>query len=120
MRAWNFTGLAMWLWNLRLPIYKLTKRGGHASTAEQTWGLASEVHHRPDDGVTPEFYHKTLEPLGFNVKVYPHNHTIGAEVFLGNYGKSDRKYRFGQLLSGIDPDSPQAALSLMCVATRHA
>ncbi|MEH2326884.1 MAG: hypothetical protein V7K32_25630 [Nostoc sp.] len=44
----------MWLWNLRLWLYRLIKRGGHTTAAEQTWGLATEVHHRPGDGVTPE------------------------------------------------------------------
>ncbi|BAZ32903.1 hypothetical protein NIES4074_54100 [Cylindrospermum sp. NIES-4074] len=119
LSAWNLTGLGMWLWNLRLPLYRLIQRGGHSSTAEQTWGLATEVHHRPGDGVTPELFTKILEPLGFTVKLYPHNHTIGAHVLQGNYGQADRKYRFAQLLSGINPDSPQAALSLMCVATRN-
>ncbi|MHC5738921.1 class I SAM-dependent methyltransferase [Nostoc sp.] len=119
LTAWNFQGLGLWLWNLRLWLYRLIKRGGHTSAAEQTWALATEVHHRPGDGVTPEFYYKILEPLGFSVKVYPHNHTVGAEVLLGNYGKSDNKYRFAQLCSLINPNSPLAALSLMCVATRH-
>ncbi|MEH2060475.1 MAG: class I SAM-dependent methyltransferase [Nostoc sp.] len=119
LTAWNFQGLGLWLWNLRLGLYRLIKRGGHASAAEQTWGLATEVHHRPGDGVTPELYYKVLEPLGFSVKVYPHNHTVGAEVLQGNYGESDKKYRLAQLWSGINPNSPQAALSLMCVATRH-
>ena len=119
LTAWNFQGLGLWLWNLRLGLYRLIRRGGHASAAEQTWGLATEVHHRPGDGVTPELYYKVLEPLGFSVKVYPHNHTVGAEVLQGNYGESDKKYRFAQLWSGINPNSPQAALSLMCVATRH-
>ncbi|MEH2458733.1 class I SAM-dependent methyltransferase [Nostoc sp.] len=120
LTAWNFQGLGLWLWNLRYWLYRLIKRGGHTSAAEQTWGLASEVHHRPGDGVTPELYYKILEPLGFSVKVYPHNHTVGAEVLQGNYGESDKKYRLAQLWSGINPNSPQAALSLMCVATRDA
>ncbi|WP_413200382.1 class I SAM-dependent methyltransferase [Nostoc piscinale] len=118
--AWDFQGLGMWLWQFRLGLYRLIKRGGHASAAEQSWGLATEVHHRPGDGVTAEMFHRTLEPLGFTVKTYPHNHHLGAETFEGNYGQSEWKYRFAQFLSGINPDSPQAALSLMCVATRRA
>ncbi|MEA5504506.1 class I SAM-dependent methyltransferase [Halotia wernerae UHCC 0503] len=119
LTAWDFQGLGLWLWNLRLWLYRFIKRGGHTSKAEQIWGLATEVHHRPGDGVTPDFYYKTLEPLGFTVKVYPHNHTLGAEVLQGDYGESDKKYRLAQLCSGINPNSSQAALSLMCVATRH-
>ncbi|MEH2326883.1 MAG: hypothetical protein V7K32_25625 [Nostoc sp.] len=57
-----------------------------------------------------------MEPLGFGIKVYPHNHTVGAEELLGNYGKSDKNYRLAQLCSGINPNSLLAALSLMCVA----
>jgi SAM-dependent methyltransferase len=84
LTAWNFQGLGLWLWNLRLWLYRLIKPGGHTTAAEQTWGLASEIHHRPGDGVTPELYYKILEPLGFNVKIYPHNHTVGAEVLQGD------------------------------------
>lgn len=119
LSAWNYKGLSMWLWQFRLGLYRLIKRGGHTSAAEQSWGLASEVHHRPGDGVTSEMFHKTLEPLGFSVKIYPHNHQLGAETFQGNYGKAGWKYRYAQLLSGIDPNSSQAALSLMCVATKR-
>ena len=116
--AWNFKGLGMLLWKVRLPLYRLIKQWGHASCSEQTCRLASETHHDAGKGVSPKLYYKTLEPLGFTVKVYPHNHTVGAEVLQGNYGQSDRKYRFAQLVSGINPNSPEAALSLMCVATR--
>ncbi|MEH1920168.1 class I SAM-dependent methyltransferase [Nostoc sp.] len=119
LTAWNFQGLGLWLWNFRLWLYRLIKRGGHTSAVEQTWALATEVHHRPGDGVTPELYYKVLVSKGFHVKIYPHNHTVGAEVLLGNYGKSNKKYRLAQLCSGINPNSPLAALSLMCVATRH-
>jgi ubiquinone/menaquinone biosynthesis C-methylase UbiE len=118
--AWNFKGIALLMWKLRLPLYRMMKRGGHSTADEQTWGLATEAHHNPGDGMTPEFYHKILEPMGFTVNVYPHNHTIGAEVFQGNYGRSVRKYRIGQRLSGLNPDSPLAALSLMCVAKKDA
>lgn len=118
--AWNFKGLGLWLWHRRLALYRLTKQGGHASIEEQTWRLATELFHDAGKGLLPKFYHKALEPLGFTVKVYPHNHTVGAEVLQGNYGQSHWKYRFAQLVSGINPNSPEAALSLMCVATRHA
>ncbi|MEH1873665.1 hypothetical protein [Nostoc sp.] len=46
LSAWNFQGLGLWLWNLRLWLYRLIKPGGHTTAAEQTWGLATEVHHR--------------------------------------------------------------------------
>ncbi len=118
--AWNFKGIALLLWRARLPLYRLIKRGGHASVEEQTCALATEAHHRPGDGMTRQFYHQILEPLGFSVKLYPHNHTVGTEVFQGQLGQSSRKYRLGQRLSGINPDAPEAALSLMCVARRKA
>ncbi|WP_071517331.1 hypothetical protein [Geitlerinema sp. PCC 9228] len=56
--------------------------------------------------------------MGFTTNIYPHNHTIGEEVFQGHYGRSKQKYRIGQRRSGIHPDAPAAALSLMCVATK--
>ena len=118
--AWDYKGVALFLWQMRLPWYRLIKRGGHASAEEQKWSLAGEVHHKPGDGMTPDLYYQTLEPLGFTVKLYPHNHTVGAEVLQGNYGRAAWKYRFEQRLSGIKPDSPEAALSLMCIATRTA
>jgi hypothetical protein len=33
-------------------------------------------------------------------------------------GRSKLKYRIGQILSGIDPDSIEGAFSLMCIAVR--
>lgn len=116
--AWHFTGIARLLWELRLPIYRLIKRGGHSSRAEQQCSLATEAHHNPGDGITVDFYHDILSPLGFSTRVYPHNHDLGASIFQGQMGRAPWKYRLAQRLSGINPDSPTAALSLMCVAHR--
>lgn len=118
LSAWNFKGIALFLWNARLPIYRAIKRGGHSTMDEQSWALATEAHHIPGDGMTREFYHRILEPLGFTVNVYPHNHTVGTEIFQNQTGRSSRKYRWGQRLSGINPDTSEGALSLMCVARR--
>jgi ubiquinone/menaquinone biosynthesis C-methylase UbiE len=117
--AWQYQQLGLLLWRARLPLYRWLKRGGHATAEEQFWGLATEVHHRPGDGVTAELYREVLESRGFNVRLYPHNHTIGADVLNGNYGRSIWKCRLAQRLSGINPDSPEAALSLMCVARKE-
>ena len=82
--------------------------------------LATELHHKPGDGVTSELFYQTLEPLNFTIKLYPHNNTGGTEVLQGDYGKPPHwRYRVGQILSGIDPNTPGAQLSLMCVATRN-
>jgi ubiquinone/menaquinone biosynthesis C-methylase UbiE len=116
--AWYYTGLGLWLWNLRLPLYRWIKRGGHASTEEQYWGTASEIHHKPQAGIKPELFCETLEPMGFTVKLYPHNHNVGAGIFQGTYGRSVWKCRVAQRLSGINPDRPESALSLMCIARR--
>lgn len=117
--AWNYRGLGLWLWNIRLPIYRLIKRGGHASAAEQYWSIQSEIHHRPQDGVTPDLFQTTLEPLGFEIKLYQHSHTAGASVLQGNLGRAPWKCRIAQRLSGIRPDTPESALSLMCIAKKH-
>lgn len=118
MTAYKLQGLGLLLWQLRLPFYRLLKRGGHSTPSEQFWSIATEVHHRPGDGVTPELYNETLKPLGFTVKLYSHNHNLGAAVLEGKTSKSFWKTRLAQILSGINPNSPEAALSLMCIATR--
>jgi len=118
--AWNWKGLGMLLYKIRVPIYRLMSGGKFMSQKEHDAMIASETHHKPGAGVTPELYYQTLEPLGFTVKVYPHNHTLGAEVLQGIYGQSEIKYRVSQWLSGINPNSPEAALSLICVARRKA
>lgn len=39
--AYNFKGPGKWIWNLRMPIYRLMKRGGHrAEDDEQEWAAA--------------------------------------------------------------------------------
>lgn len=116
--AWDFKGVARLLWRVRLPFYRFTKRGGHATKSEQMCALASEAHHIPGDGLSYEFYHSILDPMGFSTHIYPHNHTVGSNVFTGEIGQSPMKYRLAQRLSRINPNSPNAALSLMCVATK--
>jgi SAM-dependent methyltransferase len=119
--AWNFRGLGKLLWEARRPIYRLRKRGGHnAAEDEGEWAFRSELHHKPGDGVTSELYRGTLEPLGFRVALYPHNHKVGAEVLNGSMGRKPRQIRIGQFLSGIRSDSVEGALTLMCVAAKRA
>ena len=120
LSAWNYQGLGMFFYNIRLPIYQLILRSVHIPKDERVSMLATETHHKPGDGVTPELFHQTLEPINFTVKLYPHNNTAGAEVLQGDYGQPPHwRYRVGQILSGIDPNMSEAALSLMCVATRN-
>jgi len=45
---------------------------------------------------------------------------VGAEALDGDFGRASLKMRVGQILSGIDPNSKAAALSLMCRAVRTA
>jgi len=59
-----------------------------------------------------------LERLDFSVDVYPHNHDVGAGVLESKTGRAASKIRWAQRLSGIDPDSSAAALSLMIVARK--
>lgn len=115
---WRNNAIAHWLWNLRLPLYRLTQRGGHASIEEQRWMVATEIHHLPGDGVTPELFYSTLESMGFRVQLFPHNRTVGAEVLQGKLGRSSWNIRLSQWLSGVDPDSAEGALVMMCVARR--
>jgi hypothetical protein len=94
-------------------------RGGHRSEGEEQAGAEkTEVHHRPGDGVTEDMLRSVLEREDFTVDVYPHNHRVGAGVLESKTGRAASKIRWAQRLSGIDPDSNAAALSLMIVARK--
>ncbi len=116
LSAWSFTGPGKLLWDLRLKLYHWARKGFHAEKEEQAVALASEIHHRPGDGVTSELFEDALRPLGFDVEIFPHNHGLGSEALSRCWGKSEFKYRLGQRLSSINPNSAEAALSLMCRA----
>ena len=118
--AWNFKGAAKWLWNARLWYYRQTGHGFHKTNEQQYWGLACEIHHQPAHGVTNGLFDSVLKPLNFEVAIYPHNHTAGAEVLQGQTGKANWKYRMGNFSSGRNPAAKQNALTLMCVAKRKA
>lgn len=120
MSAWDYKGLAMLFYKIRLPLYQSIFRNLHMERGERLAALSTEAHHRPGDGVTPALFYENLRPLGFTVDLYPHNNTAGAEVLKGNPGRPPHwRYGVGQRLSGIDPNSPEAALSLMCVAKKE-
>ncbi|MEY2979525.1 MAG: class I SAM-dependent methyltransferase [Prochlorotrichaceae cyanobacterium] len=117
--AWNYKGVAMVFYRLRHLIYRYLIQDLDMPTNERTQALATELHHAPGDGVTRELFCQTLTPLGFQVDLYPHNQTLGAEVLQGEIGSPPHwRYRLGQRLSGLNPNLPEAALSLMCVAQR--
>lgn len=116
--AWNYKGVAKLLWNARLWYYRYKGQGFHKTNDQQYWGLACEIHHKPGHGVTTQLFKSVLEPLGFDVAVYPHNHSEGAAVLKGQTGKAEWKYRMGNLLSGRNPAAKKNALTLMCVARR--
>ncbi|VTU21332.1 ubiquinone/menaquinone biosynthesis methyltransferase [Variovorax sp. PBL-H6] len=119
LSAWDFKGLAKFMWDARLVIYRLIGHGFHKTGFQQACGLRTEIHHRPGDGVTEALFRETLEPLGFDVQVYRHNHEIGAEALQGQWGRAEFKYRVGNFLSGRDPKAAESALSLMCVAHKR-
>jgi SAM-dependent methyltransferase len=114
----NYNWLGRLLWNARLPLYLALGRGGHATPEEQHWAQGTEVHHKPGGGVSEHMYHSTLEPLGFDVNIYPHNCNVGAAVLSGEYGKPSWKCYMAQKLSGINTNSSEAAMVLLCVAQR--
>lgn len=116
----NNNWIAHLIWNARLPIYLRMKRGGHSTAAEQYWSTATEIHHRPGDGVTPDLFRRVLDPMGFQVQLYPHNMRVGSEIVRGARGQGPRHVRLAQRFTGVDPDSEAGAMMLMCVATRTA
>lgn len=117
--AWDYKGIAKLLWNGRLILYKITGHGFHKTNNQQYWGLKCEIHHKPGHGVSRELFNSVLSPMGFQVKVFPHNHEVGAEVLQGEPGKAAMKYRLGNILSGRNPNADRSALSLMCVARKN-
>lgn len=118
--AYHFRGLGKALWEMRKPIYRVMGRGGHrAADNEQAWAIATEIHHRVGDGVDETLFHRVLEPLGFEVRVYPHNQRVGRAILNGEHGRAPWRIRLAQRLSRIDCDSAAAAMSLMCVARRR-
>ncbi|KAI9133687.1 class I SAM-dependent methyltransferase [Acaryochloris sp. CCMEE 5410] len=117
--AWNYQGLALMFYKMRLPIYRFFLRNLHIDSEERLTALKTEIHHRPGDGVTAEFFTQTLQPKGFQVNLFPHNQTVGADILKGVQGEFPHwRYGLGQRLSGIDSRSPEAALSLLVVAQK--
>jgi hypothetical protein len=64
-------------------------------------------------------FREPLEAAGFDVSIYPHNIAVGREIKAGKRGRASNKIRWAQKLSGIDPDSKEAAVLLMCVARKR-
>ncbi len=116
----NFKGLAAFLRKHRFAIYRLINSSYYLSKEYRKLRTATEAHNKvPGDGVTPEMYYRTLEPLNYEVKLYPHNmHYVGAEVLNGSLGQLPLRLRILQRMSGIKPDTPEAAQSIMCIARK--
>lgn len=113
--AWERQGWGLWVEQLRWP-----RLGWGDAPEEMAWRIATEIHNRqPGVGIETHLYQKVLEPLGFDVQLYPHNPGVGAELFAGDRGRSPLKIRVGQRLSGVDPEGPEAAQSILCIAQRH-
>ncbi|EKQ67283.1 methylase involved in ubiquinone/menaquinone biosynthesis [Leptolyngbyaceae cyanobacterium JSC-12] len=102
LSAWNYKGLGLLLYKMRLGIiYRFLLRDLYVPDEERMKALATEVHHKPGHGVTAALFRETLEPLGFAVALYPHNNAIGAKALKGDCGDPPHwRYRVGQLLSG--------------------
>jgi len=120
LSAWDYKGIAKLLWNMRLLVYRVVGHGFHKTATQQASGLRTEIHHKPGDGLTDALFHEILAPMGFDVRVFRHNHQLGAEVLEGQHGPAELKYRVGSLLSGRNPHAANSALSLMCVARKNA
>jgi ubiquinone/menaquinone biosynthesis C-methylase UbiE len=119
--ALDLSGLGLFLREIRFFFYWLFRSKYYLSVEYRNARQATETHNqKPGDGITQEIYYQTLQPLGFEVKIFPHNHDLGVEVLEGKIGRMSWKRRLAQRLSGINPDTPEAAQSIMCVAKRTA
>lgn len=88
--------MAMALYNIRLILYRLVFRRLHVNSEERMHALATEIHHRPGAGVTADLFYRVLNPLGFRVRLHPHNQTVGAEAPQGVQGDPPHwRYRLG-------------------------
>ncbi len=118
--AWNLKGLGLFIRDIRYPLYRLLGSKHYIDYEVRQARWKTEIHNqRPGDGITPEVYYDALQPLGFEVKLYPHSHDLGAEVLEGKNGKNSWRLRLSQRFSGINPDTPEAAQSIMCIARRR-
>jgi SAM-dependent methyltransferase len=117
--ALKLTGLGLFLREIRFFFYWIARSKYYLSPEYRNARQATETHNnKPGDGITPEVYYKTLEPLGFEVNIFPHNHDLGVEVLAGAIGRMPWRRRLAQRLSGIDPDTPASAQSIMCIAKK--
>ncbi len=118
LSAWDFKGPAKWAWNARVVVYRWLKKGFHGTVEEQSLALQSEIHHAPGRGVTQNLYEEVLAPLGFEVETFFHNNEVGSAALQGDIGRARAKYRIAQRVSGLDPNSRDAALSILCRARK--
>lgn len=117
--AWNFKGLGLALYQARFALYRLLCSPAYKCPEERIGRLLTELHNQqPGAGIECDLFQTVLEPLAFDYQVYPHNHFIGAALLEGEAKLAPLKWRLGQRLSGIDPNSDEAALSMMCVAQK--
>jgi SAM-dependent methyltransferase len=118
--AWDFKGLGLLLYQIRYPLYKLMRSSSYKTQEEDILRLATEVHNQqPGAGIELNLYETVLTEMGFDFKVCPHNHFVGREVLEGKVGQAPLRFRLGQWLSGINPGTREAGLSVMCVARKN-
>jgi SAM-dependent methyltransferase len=121
--AWRFRGLGFLLHHAKysplFPLFRMLVGRPLATWDQQMARFHTEIHNQwPGDGIDLGLYRQVLEPMGFAVKLFPHNHTVGAAVLDGDWGKAPRLIRWSQRLSGMNPDRRESAQSVMCVARR--
>jgi ubiquinone/menaquinone biosynthesis C-methylase UbiE len=123
MTAWQLRGPGFWLHHAKysplFPLFRQIIGRPLATWDQQVARFNTEIHNQfPGDGLSPDLYYRVLEPMGYEVNLYPHNHTLGAEVLQGQWGKAPPLIRWAQRLSGLNPDAIESAQSIMCVAQR--
>jgi SAM-dependent methyltransferase len=123
LTAWRFRGLGCVLHHAKyshlFPMFRWLVGRPLATWDQPMAQFHPEIHNQwPGDGVDLAMYGRVLEPLGFEIKLFPHNHTVGAAVLAGEWGKAPWLMRLAQQLSGMNPDAIESAQSVMCVARR--
>jgi ubiquinone/menaquinone biosynthesis C-methylase UbiE len=121
--AWQLRGPGFWLHHAKysplFPLFRQMIGRPLATWDQQVARFHTEIHNQfPGDGLSLDLYHRVLEPMGYEVNLYRHNHTLGAEVLQGRWGKAPPLIQWAQRLSGLNPNAIESAQSIMCVAQR--
>jgi ubiquinone/menaquinone biosynthesis C-methylase UbiE len=69
--AWNYKGVAMFLWNMRLQIYRWMRKGFHKTVSQQYWDLPVKFITNPVTGLPKNYFNLFWNHLDSKLKFTP-------------------------------------------------